>query len=320
MSPAWMVAALLVVALFFYLLGGGADFGGGVWDLLAMGRNAKRERALIEREIGPVWEANHVWFIFVFTVYFAAFPPAFAFTVTALFTPLTVYALGIVLRGAAFTFRHYDPKGSHRRIWTPAFAGASLMCPFLLGAMGAAMAREQSLESRLFDPFTVLSGMLLVSLLAAVAAVYLAVASTEAELQASFRMRAIAALILSGVLGTCALLASRAVAPALLPRVLGSPVWVTTALLGLTAIHALYRRKYRTARGLVAALLGSVVLGWALSKGEVLALGNGVRFTVTSSQAHDATLRTLLWTIAAGALLLIPSLGYLYRVFTHRED
>ena len=118
-----IVAGLMLVALIFYALLAGADFGGGVWDLLATGPRAERQRALIADAIGPIWEANHVWLILVVVILFTAFPPAFAAIMTALHIPLTLMLIGIVLRGAAFTFRTYDTQDNDvQRRWSRVFA------------------------------------------------------------------------------------------------------------------------------------------------------------------------------------------------------
>ena len=101
------VAAILFVVLAAYALFGGADFGGGIWDLLAGGaERGKAPRELIDEAITPVWEANHVWLVFILVLAWTAFPPAFAAIMTALFVPLALSLLGIVLRGVGFAFRH----------------------------------------------------------------------------------------------------------------------------------------------------------------------------------------------------------------------
>ena len=126
MTVADWVALVMLGALVFYALGAGADFGGGVWDLLVTGPRAAEQRRLIERAIGPIWEANHVWLILVVVLLFSAFPPAYAAASVALHVPLTLLLFGVVLRGSAFVFRHYsadDAVAQHR--WGRLFAIAS---------------------------------------------------------------------------------------------------------------------------------------------------------------------------------------------------
>ncbi|HLA79552.1 MAG TPA: cytochrome d ubiquinol oxidase subunit II, partial [Vicinamibacteria bacterium] len=128
------LAGVLMAALVIYALGGGADFGGGVWDLLASGPRAASQRRTIEQAIGPIWEANHVWLILVIVVLFVAFPPGFAALGTALHIPLALMLIGIVLRGSAFAFRSYGAASDlEARRWGRVFAVASLVTPLTLG-------------------------------------------------------------------------------------------------------------------------------------------------------------------------------------------
>ena len=130
LAPA-LVAAVIYVALLVYTLTGGADFGGGVWDLFAAGPRRDRQRALVARAIGPIWEANHVWLIVVVVLLFVCFPPAFAAIMTALHIPLTLMLIGVVLRGSAFVFRAYDPvsrgAAGGDTAWGRVFAVSSLL-------------------------------------------------------------------------------------------------------------------------------------------------------------------------------------------------
>ena len=126
-SLADSLAGIILIALTAYVLMGGADFGGGVWDLLASGSRKARQRDLIAHAIGPVWEANHVWLILAVVLLFTCFPSAFARIAIALHVPLTLMLIGIVLRGSAFVFRSYGGGGGR------VFAVASLVTPVLLG-------------------------------------------------------------------------------------------------------------------------------------------------------------------------------------------
>ena len=180
---------MLGAGLTVYVLLGGADFGGGVWDLVARGPTGGRQRRLIEEAIGPVWEANHVWLIFVLTGLFAAFPRAFAILGVALYLPFGLAIAGIVFRGAAFAFRlHGDPESAWVRTWTRTFGVASLITPFVLGATGGAIASgrlEADPDSPLLaawtSPFALVLGCLMVAMCAFLAATYLAVRAVPAR-------------------------------------------------------------------------------------------------------------------------------------------
>jgi cytochrome d ubiquinol oxidase subunit II len=138
-----IVAAIAGVALTAYVLFGGADYGGGVWDLLAAGPRREKQRALIAHTIGPIWEANHVWLILIVVLLFTCFPPAFAAIMTVLHIPITLLLIGIVLRGSAFTFRAYDATHSAvQERWGMIFAIASVLAPLLLGVIVGAIASD----------------------------------------------------------------------------------------------------------------------------------------------------------------------------------
>src|SRR5215213_5245590 len=136
-----VLAAVLALSLNAYVLFAGADFGGGVWDLLASGSSRERQREVVGHAIGPIWEANHVWLILAIVLTFSCFPPVFARLGTVLHIPLTLMLVGIVLRGSAFTFRTYDEAhDAVQRRWGRIFAGASLVTPVLLGVCIGAVA------------------------------------------------------------------------------------------------------------------------------------------------------------------------------------
>src|SRR5512142_3217950 len=192
MTPAGLLGGAMLAALVLYGLLGGADYGGGIWDLLAAGPRRREQRALIERAIGPVWEANHVWLILAVVLLFTGFPAAFASISIALFLPLTLLLVGVVLRGAAFTFRAYDrPEDRVQARWGLAFSVSSVVAPVLLGvAVGAVAAAGDPLGWA--TPFTLTIGLFAAALFAFLAATYLAV-EAEGPLRDDFRRRALAA-------------------------------------------------------------------------------------------------------------------------------
>ncbi|MFL5803483.1 MAG: cytochrome d ubiquinol oxidase subunit II [Roseiflexaceae bacterium] len=187
-----VLAGVMLLALTFYALLGGADFGGGVWDLLATGPRAARQRALITDAIGPIWEANHVWLILVIVILFTAFPPAFAAIMTALHIPLTILLIGIVLRGTAFIFRTYDAQTDDvQRRWSRVFAVASVITPIMLGICVGAIASGRivvqdgivtgGFVAPWLAPFPLAVGGLALALFAVLAAVYLTVEARSGD-------------------------------------------------------------------------------------------------------------------------------------------
>jgi len=324
-TPADALGAVLLAALVAYALLAGADYGGGIWDLLASGPRKAGQRALVEHAIGPIWEANHVWLILVVVVLFTGFPPAFAAISTTLFWPLVFLLVGIVLRGAAFTFRTYQAGDAAQARWGLVFSGASVVTPLLLGAAVGALAsgqlrvdpgavpRSGALDA--LTPFTVATGLLACALFAFLAAVYLAV-EAEGALREDFRIRALLASV--AVLAT-------ALAAALLARGEAPRVWsgltrrgfsiglpLATGAAAVAAMGALLARRVRLARVAAAAQATLIVAGWGASQYPYLLVPD---LTLSAASAPRATQVALLGALAAGALTLFPSLWLLFRVF-----
>lgn len=329
MSLADLLAGIILVALTFYVLLGGADFGGGVWDLLASGARKARQRSLIEHAIGPVWEANHVWLILAIVLLFTGFPAAFARLAIALHIPLTLVLVGIVLRGSAFTFRVYGGAQAEERYWGRIFAVASLATPILLGvAVGAVASGAVGEGGRgrgdgfygayvapWLAPFPIAVGLFALACFAFLAAVYLTLEAREPDLQEDFRRRAIGAGV--GVFVTAALgllLSHRE--PVVGAQLIGAP-WavVLHALTGLTAVAAfvtLWTRAFRAARMCAAAQVALILWGWGLAQYPYLVPPD---ITIAGAAAPTITLELVLGALGLGAVVLFPSLYYLFRVF-----
>ena len=328
-----LVAAVMVVALNAYVLFGGADFGGGVWDLLATGRRRAEQRALIADAIGPIWEANHVWLILVVVLLFTCFPPAFARMMTVLHIPLTLMLIGIVLRGSAFTFRTYDSQRDDvQRRWGRVFAVASAITPVLLGICIGALAQGGVAPAATgphpvevfflswFTRFAFSVGLLTLSLFAYLAAVYLTVEAREGALADDFRRRALGALVVVMVLSVLVLLVARSDAPrmhVLLRERWALPLHIAAGSAAATAGWALWTRRYRIARVAAAAQVSCILWGWAVAQYPYI-IPRGQ--TIAAAAAPAVTLRLVLWTLLAGGLVLFPSLFYLFRIFKGGPD
>ena len=324
------VAGAVMVALTLYALGAGADFGGGVWDLLSSGPRARQQRELIAHAIGPIWEANHVWLILMVVLLFVCFPAGWAAISIALHVPLSVMLLGIVLRGSAFTFRSYDHQSDAvQRRWGRIFATASVVTPLMLGtcvgavASGAIRVRDGHVLGGFvrpwLAPFPLAVGALALVLFAFLAAVYLTLESGATLLREDFRRRALAAGGLLGVLAFGALALARRGAPLVWEGLSGRP-WslplhaaIATSAMG--ALAALWWRSFPLARALAVIQLLLVVWGWGLGQFPYLLPPD---LTFTDAAAPASVLRAVLGALVAGGLVLAPSLWALYRVFKGR--
>ena len=330
MTLADVLAGIVFVALNAYAVLGGADFGGGAWDLLALGPRKERQRELVAEAIGPVWEANHVWLILAIVLLFTCFPPAFARLGTLLHIPLSLVLIGIVLRGSAFTFWRYgSPGGEDERRWGVVFAIASLMTPLLLGTAAGAIASGalgdggrgsgdfyDTYVAPWLNPFALSVGLFALIAFAFLAAVYLTLEARERELQEDFRRRALASgagLFLAAVL---ALLLSLDGAPrvrdGLIFAAWAVPLHLLTAVAAASALVALWVRRWGVARVAAAAQVSLILWGWALSQYPYIVPPD---LSIAGAAAPAATLRLLLGVLAVGAVVLLPSLYYLFRVF-----
>ncbi|HEV2180054.1 MAG TPA: cytochrome d ubiquinol oxidase subunit II [Gemmatimonadaceae bacterium] len=330
------IAFVALVSLNAYVLLAGADFGGGVWDLLATGPRRAEQRALIAEAIGPIWEANHVWLILVVVLLFTCFPAVYSGLAIALHIPLTLMLIGIVLRGSAFAFRSYGSnEDAPQRRWGRVFAIASLLTPVLLGVCIGAIAsgrvgevleqlngggaREPFVSmyvSPWLSPFTIAVGALALCVFAFLAATYLTVEAQEAELREDFRRRALAAAIAVFVTALLALVLARWHAPRMSAGLIASSwapaLHVLTGVAAILAIAALWIRKWRVARVAVAAQVTFIVWGWAAAQAPYLVPPT---LSISNAAAPSRTLVLFLIALALGAIVLLPSITYLFRLF-----
>ncbi len=325
-----LCAGAALVGMIAYAILGGADFGGGVWDLFARGPRKDAQRAAIARAMGPVWEANHVWLIFVVVVFFSVFPGAWAAYTTALFAPLRVVLIGITLRGVAFVFRAYASKDVHapsRERWGAIFGAASLVTPFFLGASVGAISSDAlrvigtpSGVTVRFDGTPWLSGIALAmgaagaSMCAYLAAVFLTV-ETEGELQEDFRKKALVSgtVVVAGALLTLPF--TRFQAPHLWLG-LTAPRGLTVMALGtvgaLAALYGLLTRKYKIARLGAIVQVALVIAGWGIAQHPYLLYPD---VTLAQAAAPAATMKFLLWSLPFGLAIIGPSFWLLFKVF-----
>jgi cytochrome d ubiquinol oxidase subunit II len=318
-------AGLLGVVLYGVLAG--ADFGGGVWDLFAAGPRRDQQREAIAHAMGPVWEANHVWLIFVIVVLFTAFPPAYAALSVGLFGLFHFVLVGITLRGAMFVFRGSDVAGNQASQWGTIFGIASAITPVLLGmALGAV----SSGGIRVIDgqvriegptpwlmPMSLVMGALALALCAYLAAVYLT-NETRGELCEDFRYRSLVAGTFVVALATIALPMLYFQVPHLwqgLMTTFATPVLVVGVAAALTSGWALLKRCYWLARMTSVVQVALLLLGWGLAQYPYLIYPD---VTIENAAAPAPTLRFLLYSIPPGAALLLPSLWLLFRVFKGR--
>jgi cytochrome bd ubiquinol oxidase subunit II len=316
-------AIVLFAGITVYAIFGGADFGAGFWDLVSGGaRRGERPREVIDHAIAPVWEANHVWLIFVFVVLWTCFPVAYASITLTMFVPLTLAALGIVLRGASFAFRKAVFRTRDRRNFGAAFALASILVPYCLGAVvgGIASGRVPA-GGRAGDPWeswinptSVLGGVLAVCVTAYLAAFFLvrdADRLSDEAMVAYFRRRATGAAVAAGLVSLVGLFVLSKDADYLFDGLTSRalPLVVLSAVSGLGALFLLTRRARRGARLAAVGAVGSVILAWGVAQWDYLLPES---LTVSSAAAPSGTITAVLVAAGLALILIVPSFVLLY--------
>ena len=328
MNRADVAAAILWIGATLYALFGGADFGGGLWDLVAGGvEKGDRPRALIQRSLTPVWEANHVWLIFILVVLWTAFPEAFAAITSTLYVPLALAAVGIVLRGAGFAFRKSIRRLDARRAMGAAFALSSVLTPFFMGTVVGAVASGNvppegngDAFSSWLEPLPLLTGAIFVASGAYVAAVFLiadARRAGDAELEEYFARRALAAAAVAGALALAGVFALHAEARYVFDGLTaaGLPLMILSAASGLAVLAMLGRGARRGLRPLAAVAVAALIWGWGVAQHPYLL---PTSLEISEAAAPGPTLTSILVVFGVAAVLILPALGLLYAL-TQRD-
>lgn len=327
-------AVILLAALTAYIVLAGADFGGGFWDLTAGGvERGGPVRGLVQRSMSPVWEANHVWLILLFTVFWTAFPEAFASTVSTLYIPMFVAAVGIIFRGAAFAFRGQAAMIREARLLGAVFATSSVLVPFALGTVvGAVASGRVPVGNAAGEPFGswlnptgILVGVLAVAVGTYLSAVFLchdAVRAEQPDLVRAFRRRALGSGVVTGLIAVVGLFVLHDDAPQLYDELTGGVavvLVVASIAAGLVTLALVLRtERFGWARVSAAAAVVFLVAAWGAAQQPDLLPG---ALTIDQAAAGDATLQAVLISVGLAVVILAPSLALLFRlVLTGRLD
>ncbi len=317
--------AFALVGLALYTVLGGADFGAGFWQLVAgKGERADEIRDHAHHAMAPVWEANHVWLVFVLTVVWTAYPSAFGSIASTLSIPLFLAGIGIVLRGGAYALRAGTATPGEQRRVDMVFAVSSVLTPFALGTVigGIASGRVHvgnpggSLASSWLNPTSIDIGVLAVASAAYMAAVFLsgdAVRGGDRDLAERFRLRALAAGVAAGAVAVAGIVVLRFDAHRLfthLTQGAGLPALVLSLLAGVTTLALVWRRRYEPARYTAALAVASTIAGWALAQRPRFLSDLTIR---QAAAGHDTQIAVVV-AVLAGGVILFPSLALLFRL------
>lgn len=332
MGLAELPLLLAVAGLTAYAVLGGADFGAGFWFLIS-GRGEKRQRIreFTYNAMGPVWEANHVWLIFVLVVFWTAYPVAFASIASTLAVPLFIATIGVIMRGTAYALRSGDPSPRQDSAIGLVFSLSSVLTPFALGAAAGGIASgrvpvgnaEGDLVTSWLNPISVLIGVLAVATAAYMSAVFLAADAARQHdegLTRAFQRRALIVGVLAGAIALVGLEVLRQDASELFEELTtgrGIVALIASVGAGIATLALVARRRFEPARYTAAAAVAAVIAGWGLAQSPTLLPG----LTVHEAAAEDSTLIALLVGLGIGAFILIPSLFALFKlVLTGRFD
>jgi len=321
-----IMLAILIVALAAYAVLGGADFGAGLWDLTAGGaERGARQRGLVHRSMGPVWEANHVWLIVVLVVLWTCFPHAFGPLMETLYVPLFLAGVGIILRGAAYALRGEAASISEARVLGAVFALSSVVTPFFLGcAIGAVASGQVPAAGDPGSPFSSWTGLtaiwvgaLAVVTGAYVAAVFLAGDAVRAgapDLAAGFRRRALGAGVVAGAMAIGGLVVVHEDAPQLYDGITsggGLAMVIVSAAVGLLTLGLLWAGRFEVARYTSGVAVGAILAGWAFAQRPDFLPGE---LSLQDAAAGDATLLATLIALVLALLVIVPSIAVLFRL------
>jgi len=329
MTPELIVCGILLVAITLYAILGGADFGAGVWEFNTAMRSSKKERDLLYRAIGPVWEVNHVWLIFAIVLMFSAFPVVFAALSRALWIPLLLALLGIFARSVGFAFRAYAAGAVRQQaVFGVVFAFASTSTPFFFGACAGAIAGglDKVDVNGKFDgdyltgwitPLSVFCSFYAVGLCSYISALFMsceAMADNDAELTAVWRRRALIMGVILGAFSTLGLAIVANYASELWTGFLSKslPLVAISTATGLISMLCVWKARYQFAAGAAALTVACVILGWGVAQYPLIVPPN---IDVDSAKGPESVLWAMIIVIAAGAVVLGPALGWLFYLF-----
>lgn len=332
MAPELIICGILLVTITLYAILGGADFGAGVWEFNTALRASEKEREQLYRAIGPVWEANHVWLIFALVMMFSAFPIAFAAISRALWLPLLLALLGIFARGMGFAFRKYAAGAVRQQaLFGAVFAFASTSTPFFFGACAGAIAAGIPVTERghftgdhlavWTRPLPVFCAFYAVGLCSYISAIFMCRESeteNDPELIKKWRKRALTMGVILGIFSGLGLILVAREAPNLWSgfRSSGLPFVLASSAAGVLSMGLVWKSQFAPAVAAASVTVATVILGWGVAQYPLLIPPT---LTIEATKAPDAILRAMAIAIAGGAVVLVPSLGWLLFLFKRQN-
>jgi len=325
-----LVVAFLGISLLLYCLFAGADFGGGMLESFLGEKRTEDQKRIIGNAIAPVWEANHVWIILAIVILFNGFPNAYSEISILFHIPILIMLVGIILRGCAFTFRHYDAiRGRSQVYYSAIFIFSSYLAPLMLGIIAGALflgripLNPTSFSDIYIFPwfnwFSLAVGVFTCALFSFLAAVYLVGETNDVELKTIFSKKARIGNLVAVISGGLVFLSAEGLGLSLVQIFLKNGITMACLAAATMALFPLWislkKKQIWTSRMLASSQVAFILVGWFAAQFPVIMTRGNSSLTIYNSAAPEPTLRYLLLALISGVLLIFPALFYLLRVF-----
>ncbi len=323
-------------SLLLYVVLGGADYGAGILELLHSGKFREKQKHLINRAMGPVWEANHMWLIIVVVILFMGFPKVFLTLMTSLHIPMVALLMGIVIRGAVFTFRHYDPiqEPHSQKLYTTLFGLSSLWTSLWLGIIAGSIfhgdinsTSTNFIEAYILPwlgAFQLAMGLFVVSIFSYLASIYLIGETEDPAMKRYFLRRALTLNVCVILNGALVFLASYLEQGNLVGRFFENPlalICLVSATLFFLALWSVAKSKrIYLLRVLAAGQISFILFGWYSIYAPNALLDKAGSLTFFTAAAPESTLRQLTLALVVGSVFIFPSLFYLLKIFKWKSE
>ncbi|AYD46752.1 cytochrome d ubiquinol oxidase subunit II [Arachidicoccus soli] len=327
----YVVIAFLWTSIWFYLLFGGADFGAGILELFTTERNKSRTRRTMYRAIGPIWEANHMWLIIAIVILFVGFPLIYSTMSVYLHIPLVIMLLGIIARGTAFAFRHYDAVVDDMQVvYNRIFVWSSFITPLFLGIIGAsAVAGRIDTNAHSFvqayifswlDWFTVAVGFFTVAICAFLAAVFLIGEANNEKDRIRFINKTRSSNIIAIVFGGLVFVAAQFEHIPLVTWVFGNPVGIIAIIAASLSLIVLWYLLHKGRTKILRLLAGFQVTMILLTVTyehfpKIVLFKDGTYLSLIEHHGEHKTILALGWALLIGSVFILPALFYLMYSF-----
>ena len=327
----YVVIIFLLVSIFLYCLLGGADFGAGIIELFTGRKNKDKIKTLVSDAMAPIWEANHMWVVITVVILFMAFPGIYTQVSISLYVPLILLLIGVVLRGTAFTFRHYDAVyDGAQAVYSRIFAVSSLLVSFFFGLIiGALVSGKITTNPSTYyegylhpwiNLFSISTGIFICSLFAFIASVYLISETTEKEMRNLLIRKAKIATAVMVISGAMVFVFSYVEGVNFASRFFNHPASIAAIILATIALPFLWKILNK---GQIwpSRIVAGIQLFFILSAfyfiyfPEVIILKSGTNISLYNAAAPEPTLIQLGWALIVGSVIIFPTLFYLIKVF-----